>query len=91
MVGTSSGTEGLKVYVDNMLVGTNAVQAAQDRNWFAFGARADRHTTSGYLNGAVDDFAVFDHVLTPAEMHNVMKYGADRWKLGSPGTVIILK
>ena len=80
VVGTSSDVDGLKVYVDNVLVGTNVVQGASDRNWFAFGARADRHTSSGYLNGAVDDFAVFDHVLTPDEMQNVMKYGADRWK-----------
>ena len=70
-------TGGMQIFKDNALLvsGTQATQAgggwASIRNW-EIGASS---FSSFYGGGQVDDYAVFDHVLSPAEINTVFTQG----------------
>ncbi len=62
----------LQIYIDGVLDAENSMA---DDIWsggaFAFGHRAGRNNQ--YYNGLLDDFRIFDHILTQAEIELVMK------------------
>jgi PKD repeat protein len=71
MVATQ-GADGMKLYVDNQLVGTNAQTGAQDYAgyWRIGGDTTWGGNSSNYFNGSLDEVAVYSKVLTPAEIQD---------------------
>jgi PKD repeat protein len=66
------GPAGMKMYVDNQLIGTNPQTWAVDHTgyWRVGGDRTWGGATSNYLAGSVDEIAVYSKVLSPAEIQD---------------------
>ncbi|CUR55120.1 putative PDK domain-containing protein [metagenome] len=77
-VATLSPTAGMKLYVDGALVGSNANTTAENFTgyWKVGGDNVWSGASSRYLTGSLDEAAVFQRALTPAEI-------AEQWRLGS--------
>lgn len=68
MVATQSTTDGLKLYVDGNLVGTNGATGAQSYTGYWRVGGDSSWCCSNYLNGSLDEAAVYTTVLTPAQV-----------------------
>jgi len=66
----SQGSTGMKLYVDNNLIGSNALKTPQDFTgyWRVGGDNVGGESTSNYFAGSVDDVAVYDTVLSAASV-----------------------
>ncbi len=64
----TQGADGMKLYVDSTLVGTNPAVGAQNYAgyWRIGGDKCWGGATSTYLNGSIDEVAVYPSVLTQA-------------------------
>jgi PKD repeat protein len=68
----TQGTEGMRLWVDTTLVGSNTVTGAQSYlgYWRAGGDRTWGNTTSNYITGALDEVAVYARALTEKEVRD---------------------
>ncbi|HRW17511.1 MAG TPA: PKD domain-containing protein, partial [Dermatophilaceae bacterium] len=65
----TQGTDGMKLYVDGILRGTNPQQAAEGYSgWWRLGGDNSWGGSSAYFNGVLDEAAIYPRVLTPAEI-----------------------
>jgi PKD repeat protein len=66
----TQGPDGMKLYVDGELVGTNPQTQAQAYNgyWRLGGDTTWGGNSSNYFNGLIDEAAVYSQVLTPAQI-----------------------
>ena len=68
MVATQ-GSDGMKLYVDGQLVGTNPQTAAQNyTGYWRVGGDSTWDSTSTYLAGTIDEAAVYSTVLTAQQV-----------------------
>ncbi|MGC4110223.1 MAG: PKD domain-containing protein [Nocardioides sp.] len=77
-VATMSPTDGMKLYVDGVLVGTNPNGTAQNYvgYWRVGPDNVWEGASSKYLNGSLDEAAVFNSVLTPAQIQTEYTNGS---------------
>nr|WP_239579286.1 PKD domain-containing protein [Microlunatus panaciterrae] len=68
----SQGADGMKLYVDDQLVGTNPQTGAQDYTgyWRVGGDNQWGDANSNYFAGSIDEVAVYSKVLTTAEIQD---------------------
>ncbi|MFF2371801.1 PKD domain-containing protein [Agromyces sp. NPDC058110] len=78
VVATQSSA-GMRLYVDGELAGSNTVAAAQSYNgyWRAGGDRTGGGSTNSYLDGTVDEFAVYQYALEPTTVRSHYQVGLD--------------
>ncbi|MEF2977726.1 PKD domain-containing protein [Subtercola sp. YIM 133946] len=77
----SQGSDGLKLYVDGALVGTNPQTQAQSYSgYWRIGGDTTWGSSSAFFNGTIDEAAVYDTVLTPATV-------SQHYALGSAGVI----
>ncbi|MCA0295768.1 MAG: PKD domain-containing protein [Actinobacteria bacterium] len=69
VVATQSGN-GMKLYLDGVLVGTNPQTAAQDYNGYWKVGGDNTWGSDPYLNGTIDEAAVYSYELTAAQVQN---------------------
>ncbi|MCU1431107.1 MAG: hypothetical protein JWP95_212, partial [Actinotalea sp.] len=71
VVATQSPTEGMRLYVDGALAGTNGQTEAQDyTGYWRIGGDNHWGCCSPFLAGTIDEVAVYSHVLTPSVVAN---------------------
>jgi len=75
VVATQSTTDGMKLYLDGQLVGTNGQTDAQDYSGFWRVGGDNNWGSAPYFNGTIDDAAVYGQVLTPAQVANHFNLG----------------
>jgi len=77
-VATMSPTDGMKLYVDGALVGTNPNGVSQNYvgYWRVGPDNIWEGASSKYLNGSLDEAAVFNSVLTPSQIATDYTNGA---------------
>ena len=63
----------LKLYVNGVLSVTATVTQSVGLSTQFFRIGADSPTAGYYVNGTVDDFRLYDHAMTPAEIADAMK------------------
>jgi PKD repeat protein len=64
MVATQSSTDGMKLYVDGVLVGTNSQTQAQDyTGYWRVGGDSDWGGDSPFFDGVIDEVAIYSKVL----------------------------
>ncbi len=82
---TSSTTEGLKIYVNGVQVGSTDASGTSQLavNNFTVGSRPDA-AQNFFLNGSVDDLAVWNEVLTPTQLSNAINLGAENYNGVTP-------
>ncbi|WP_345942653.1 LamG-like jellyroll fold domain-containing protein [Streptomyces sp. SID486] len=88
LVGTySAGSDELKLYVDNQLVGTTGYSTPWDaRRGLQFGAASLNGKRTNYFPGAIDEVQIFDKPLTAAEVTQL--YGKSSSTLGRPARAV---
>ena len=65
MVATQSSADGMKLYVDGALVGTNAADHAQDyTGYWRVGGDTDWGGDSPFFDGTIDEVAIYSRALT---------------------------
>ncbi len=70
MVATQ-GSDGMKLYLDGVLVATNAQTQAQGYNgYWRVGGDSDWGGDSAFFKGSIDEVAVYPNVLTPTQVKN---------------------
>ncbi len=76
VVATQSTTDGMKLYIDGLLVGTNPQTGAQSYTGF-WRVGGDTHWASGsrYLSATFDEAAIYDSVLSAARVANHFSLG----------------
>ena len=76
IVGTQSTTDGMKLYLDGALVGTNGQIDAQDYSGY-WRVGGDNHWGSGgpFLNATIDDVAVYGSILNSTQIANHFALG----------------
>ncbi len=79
VVGTT-GSNGMRLYVDGVLVGTNATKTAQQFNgyWKVGGDQLNSWPgshTSNFFSGSLDEVAVYEKALSPARVFEHYKQG----------------
>ncbi len=76
VVATQNSTDGMKLYIDGALVGTNSQTGAQvfDGYW-RVGGDTQWGCCSAFLNGSIDDVAVYQSVLTATQVANHFNAG----------------
>src|SRR4051794_1908034 len=69
-VATMSPTDGMRLYVDGAQVATNSNGTAENSTgyWRVGGDNVWENATSQYLNGSLDEAAIFNKVLTPSQV-----------------------
>jgi len=75
---SSDTTNGVKVYLDNVLVGSDTeAQTLQpyDKRWYV-GDSSSSTASSEYLDGRVDEIAIFDHELDATDRATLWNVGA---------------
>ncbi len=71
MVASQSTTDGMKLYLDGALVGTNGQTDAQSYSgYWRVGGDSDWGGDSAFFNGAIDEAAVYPVVLTQEQVQN---------------------
>ncbi|MTD12744.1 PKD domain-containing protein [Nakamurella sp. YIM 132087] len=71
VVATQSTTDGMKLYLDGQLVGTNPQTSAQDfSGYWRVGGDTQWGCCSGYFNGTIDEAAVYNKVLSASTVSN---------------------
>ncbi|WP_420120741.1 PKD domain-containing protein [Nakamurella sp.] len=77
IVGTQSSTDGMKLYLDGALVGTNGQISAQDYSGY-WRVGGDNHwgCCSPFLSATIDDAAVYGSVLSPQQVANHFALGS---------------
>lgn len=77
-VATMSSTDGMRLYVDGAQVATNSNGIAENTlgYWRVGGDNLWENANSRYLNGSLDEAAVFNKVLTPAQIGTEYTDGA---------------
>jgi len=84
--------------VADMFVNGQPIAEMSNRIWtlndqgddFGIGRRFHSVYSAYYLNGALDDFAIFSRMLTPHQIYNVMTYGAEFYSIPEPTTLLLL-
>ena len=72
---TVNSTEGLALFINGTSVGTNASATSHTAAGnFRIGARPD--SNANHFDGLIDDVAIFEGVLTGAQLANVIAHGA---------------
>ena len=67
----SQGSDGMKLYLDGALVATNAQTQAQSYDgYWRVGGDSDWGGDSAFLNGSIDEVAVYPSVLTAQQIKN---------------------
>jgi PKD repeat protein len=78
VVATQGAPDGMRLYVDGALVGTNPQTSAQDyTGYWKVGGDRTWSSSSPYFNGTIDEVAVYPTVLTASQV-------ATDYSLGSP-------
>lgn len=77
LAASQSPTDGMRLYVDGQLVGTNSQTAAQSYTgyWRIGGDTTWGGSTSRYFNGSIDEAAVFTRALDAATVGQLYAYG----------------
>ncbi|WP_394553142.1 PKD domain-containing protein [Agromyces sp. MMS24-JH15] len=75
----AQSSAGMRFYVDGALVGSNAQASATSYNgyWRVGGDRTNGGSTSNYLNGVIDEFAVYPQALSAAAVLSHYQVGRD--------------
>ncbi|WP_225827042.1 LamG-like jellyroll fold domain-containing protein [Streptomyces naphthomycinicus] len=84
LVGTySSGSDELKLYIDNQLAGTATYSSPWDaRRGLQFGAASLNGSRTNFFPGAIDEVQIFDKPLSAAEVTQL--YGKSSLTVGRP-------
>lgn len=75
---SSSSTTGVKVYIDNVLAGSNAATqdlAIYDKRWY-LGDSSSATGSNEYFDGRLDEVAIFDHELDATDRATLWNAGA---------------
>ncbi|RFA13010.1 cell surface protein [Subtercola boreus] len=81
LVTASQSSDGLKLYVDGQLIGTNPQTQAQPYDgYWRIGGDNTWGSSSAFLNGRIDEAAVYDNALSAATV-------AQHYSLGTTGAV----
>jgi len=75
---SSDTTTGVKVYLDNVLVGTDTdsqTLAPYDKRWY-IGDSSSSTSSTEYFDGRVDEMAIFDHELDATDRATLWNIGA---------------
>ncbi len=73
----TQGADGMKLYVDGALVGTNPQTGSESyTGYWRVGGDTTWGSSSAWFNGVIDEYAVYDTVLTPAVVSQHYVVGA---------------